>query len=306
MPVKKGKESPHFIDRTGEIYKTREGDVEIIEYSGNTKCTIRYEDGLIVHNVKLRGLVLGNLRKPMNHIGEKNITYQNYQVEIIEWVGSNNCTVRFENGVIKYKIPYARFKKGNIKNPYHPTKYGIGFVGIGKYTAKNNKNAHEKWDNMLERCYYVKSQHRLSYKDVKVCEDWHNFQNFAKWYEDNWKSHMEGWELDKDILFKGNKIYSPETCWFVPAVINSTMVIRVKKENGLPLGVRTSGKKYESSITVNGVGKYLGAFDTIEEAFQAYKIAKEVRIRELANFWNSLIGEKCYNALISYKILITD
>ena len=75
---------------------------------------------------------------------------------------------------------------------------------------------------MLERCYSQKTQEKhTTYKECSVSEEWYNFQNFAEWMDKNYNYEtMQKWHLDKDILFKGNKIYSPERCAFVPQEIN--------------------------------------------------------------------------------------
>ena len=122
-------------------------------------------------------------------------------------------------------VQYYNFKKGNIKCPYEKRTYGICYLGEGKYKAwKNNKDTrvYKTWKSMLQRCYDEKLQEKYpTYKGCVVCDEWHNFQNFAKWYEDNYYEVCdEKMCLDKDILVKGNKIYSPETCIFVPQTIN--------------------------------------------------------------------------------------
>ena len=119
-------------------------------------------------------------------------------------------------------------KKDNIKHPLQKTVYDIGYIGMGKYNTSDNLVLYDKWSGILRRCCDKKFQEKHnSYKDCIVDERWHNFQNFAEWFEENYNSDvMQGWQLDKDILFKGNKIYSPETCCFVPQEINSLFVKR--------------------------------------------------------------------------------
>ena len=138
-----------------------------------------------------------------------------------------------------------------------------------------------------------------TYKDVTVCEEWHNFQNFAKWFEDN---YVEGFELDKDILVKGNKIYSPETCCFVPKEINS--LFKNYNNNLLPTGISYDkiNKKYKVSIRINGKMKTKGRYVTVEEAFKVYKTAKETYIKEVADKWKEQISDKVYQAMYNYKL----
>jgi hypothetical protein len=100
--------------------------------------------------------------------------------------------------------------------------FGVGYVGVGKYLAFSNgieEPAYNLWIGMLNRCYYVKSlKASPTYRDCTVAKEWHNYQNFAKWYEDN---YVEGYQLDKDIKVEGNRVYGPDTCMFVTSQENS-------------------------------------------------------------------------------------
>lgn len=169
---------------------------------------------------------------------------------------------------------------------------------------------------MLQRCYDSKFHKREStYIDCEVCEEWLNFQNFAKWYYENYYE-MEGQKihLDKDILHKGNKIYSPENCIFVPERINTLFIKRDKLRGHYPIGVcyhKASGKfntqcsiyDYKENKTKK---KYLGCYDTPEKAFEVYKQFKEKYIKQVADHYKDQIPEKLYNELYNYQIEITD
>lgn len=242
-----------------------------------------------------------------NRTGEKYITYQSYIIEIIEYFSNRDVTIQFEDGLILKNKVYSDIKNGKIKNPFHPTINGKGFYGIGKYTA--NDKSYYIWKSMLNRCYDKKRQKsHFSYKNVRVCEEWHNFQNFAKWYEENWKSeHMNSsWHLDKDILIKGNKVYSPETCCFVPSEINSLFTKNNVRRGDLPIGVQKAFSKFVVYISKGNIRTYLGIFDTAEEAFQAYKTAKEQYIKEIADKWKYQISPKVYEVMCNYIVEITD
>lgn len=186
-----------------------------------------------------------------------------------------------------------------------PSVYGIGYIGVGNYrTTVNRKKTKEysKWNNILHRGYDKKYKERNpTYKDCYVADTWHNFQNFAKWFEEN---YVEGWELDKDILINGNKIYSPETCCFVPREINALFKSPKEGVTSLPSGVSYDkfNKKYKVSVRVYGKFKTEGRYNTIEEAFQAYKTVKEKHIKEVANKWRGQITEEVYQTMTNYKI----
>ena len=252
------------------------------------------------------------MSKRIDRVGEKYLTNQGYEIEIIEYFNRLKCTIIFKSGVILKEIRYEHIVNGDVKNPKHPTVCGIGYLGIGKYEPYVGKKLtllYNTWKHMLERAYYKLHQQKFpTYKDVTVCEEWHNFQVFAKWHEENHKPHMAGWQLDKDILFKGNKIYSPETCCFVPAEINYIFVKADSIRGKYPIGVHVDNRrnKYIATITLNNEPKHLGTFDTPEEAFQTYKIAKEEYIKEVADKWRGQITEPCYDAMYNYQVEITD
>lgn len=135
-------------------------------------------------------------------LGEKHRTKQNCYVEIIEYNNSLNCTIKFLNsrGNVLYNIEYDRIKKGTVVNPYHPNKYN-GYIGEGAYQSSYNGKCsrnYKVWTDMLKRVYseeyHIK---KPTYKDISLCQEWHNFQNFGKWFEENYK---EGWRIDKDVI----------------------------------------------------------------------------------------------------------
>ena len=146
---------------------------------------------------------------------------------------------------------------------------------------------------------------KTSYKEVIICDEWLNFQIFSEWYKENWKDYMDSsWQIDKDILIKGNKIYSPETCCFVPHEINSLFMSTKRIRGEFPIGVNKERDKYR--VRIGGSRKHIGIFNTPEEAFQAYKEAKESYIKEVADKWKELIDPRVYEAMYNYKVEITD
>ena len=183
--------------------------------------------------------------------------------------------------------------------------YGVGindYDGCVHEINGVNMESYASWQRMLYRCYGLKRY--PSYVGCSVCDEWLHFSNFKKWFDEN---YVEGYQLDKDILVKGNKVYSPTTCCFVPPKINYILLNAKRARHDLPLGVhRVRGGKFYS--TYSGKHIYLGTFNTSEEAFQAYKQAKEAHIQEVATqYYNDgKITEKVYNALMNYKVEITD
>ena len=113
--------------------------------------------------------------------------------------------------------------------------------------------------------------------------------------------------LDKDILVKGNKIYSPETCCFVPNEINVLFTKKEKDRGEYPIGVSIISNKYVARCGVgNSKNKTIGSFKTPKEAFQAYKQYKEQYIKKVADKYKCQIPNNLYKAMYSYQVEITD
>lgn len=243
--------------------------------------------------------------------GKTFVNKDNQSYVVVEYINANKVLVRFEEDGYECWTFLHNMKKGILRNPNFRSVYNIGYIGVGEYKSSINgklTKTYKTWFKMFERCY---SEQYLSkyptYENKQVCEEWHNFQNFAKWYEENYYE-VEGEVvcLDKDILVKGNTIYSPQTCVFVPNKINTLVVTCQGNRGELPIGVSMNGKKFRSCINYNRKTTHLGLFDTKEEAFEVYKKAKEELIRATAEQYKSRIPEKLYVALLNYKVEITD
>lgn len=225
-------------------------------------------------------------------------------MEIVNYGGFYNCTVQFSDGTIRKNLCYAEIKKGEVKNLFNPLIHKVAYIGEGKYNSKIHKKAYNTWKGILERSYNKKFQEKQpTYKGGTVAEEWHNFQNFARRFEENYDPKiMQKWHLDKDILVEWNKTYSPETCAFIPAEINCLFYKKTSNYGILPIGVVKYKDKFVAQMTKHNKHIFLGIFNTIEEAFQAYKISKEECIKEAANKWKGKITDQVYQALINYNI----
>ena len=248
------------------------------------------------------------MSKKENRTGEKHITNERYEIEIIEYFGIANCTIKFEDDCVVENVNYSQIKKGQIKNPNHKSVFGVGYFGQGNYKSSIRGISTKQylcWRGVLIRCYDDKYQEtRPTYKGATICEEWHNFQNFAKWYDEN---YVEDWCLDKDILVKGNKVYSSKTCCFVPNEINSLFTKCDSVRGKYPIGVNNhKNGKYVARINKNSKRLNIGYYPTPEEAFQAYKTAKENYIKEVADKWKDQIDPKVYEAMYNYQVEITD
>lgn len=206
-----------------------------------------------------------------------------------------------------------------VGKEYLPSIYGVGYIGKGKYKSsikKKRTRCYSIWANMLQRCYdpyYINK--RLTYKDVFVCEEWLCFQNFAEWYYKNvYNCNNERMCLDKDILVKGNKLYSPETCILVPERINMLFVKCDNIRGQYPIGVHYNKKdnrlQVRCRIYKNNKSEriYLGQFPLNRpfQAFTCYKNFKENYIKQVADEYKDLIPAKLYDALYKWEVEIND
>lgn len=187
-----------------------------------------------------------------------------------------------------------------------PVMCGMGYRGSENVDCKSE--SYLKWHDMLNRCYNAKFHERQpQYKECTVCEEWLNYSNFKVWYEQNKIAGM-ALDLDKDILFKGNKVYSSETCCFVPHTIN-TLFLNNKADRGdYPIGVfyEKDKKKFRAAMSFMGEQIKLGTFDTAEVAFARYKEYKEDFIKDMTEQYRNEIPDKVYEAMMNWKIEIDD
>lgn len=226
-------------------------------------------------------------------------------MKIVEDNGST-ITVEFQDSKrFRSTTIYSNFKMGQIKNPYDVTVFNIGYLGVGKYSAReNNKkmtNEYTYWTDILSRCYHNPQKYPAYFGICKVCDEWHNFQNYAKWYNENYYEvpTKERMHTDKDILIPGNTIYSPNTCLMVPQRINMLFLNKPNKR-GLPMGISKTDKGYSAKYNACKLGTY----DDIGTAFNVYAKRKELEIKRIADLYRKYIPEKLYRALYDYKVLI--
>jgi len=215
-------------------------------------------------------------RYSRSRIGETYKTTEGYKCEIIDGglqVGYVAISIKSE-GLQEYimEAQISHVRNGQVKYPYHPSVHDIGYVGVGKHKPSikgKSTKVYEKWRSMMQRCYDPKTQDKHpTYKGITVCEKWHNFQNFAEWYE---KYYVDGYELDKDLLSLPNvhKRYCENTCIFIPHALNTFLT----SANSIGYYKQSSGR-YQAMISVNGKNMSLGTYDTPEEASKVYKEAR--------------------------------
>ena len=227
---------------------------------------------------------------------------------VIEINGSKDVTVLFENTNYVKNTRVSALMSGSFKSPYCKSVYGVGFVGEGDYKVSINGKAtiaYDVWNSMLTRCYSEKySVKNKSYEGCTVHQDWHNFQNFAEWYC-NHKFYGLGYQLDKDITLRGNKVYHEKFCSLVPKEVNTSIVNCEKPKGAYLLGVyyHNRDKVFISRTLVNGKRKELGRFSTAKEAFHMYKRHKENHLKQLAVKYEGKMETIIIQALMEWEIV---
>lgn len=248
-------------------------------------------------------------------IGQVFPTHSWGDILVLEYFNNTNILVQFADGNTKWTAS-KEVRSGIVKNDFQPHLCGVGYFGQGLFKSKSPEQKsgstleYETWRGVIRRCYDEKSfVDHPTYKDCSVCDDWHNYQNFAEWYT-NQKGFEERWHLDKDLLVLGNKQYAPENCCLIPPEVNSLFTGASKAKRGaFPKGVHwcNTKKVFVAQIHRGGVAQdYLGYHKTSEDAFAAYKTAKEEYTKFIANKHRQNIPSQVYENLMNYVVDITD
>ena len=190
-----------------------------------------------------------------------------------------------------------------------PTVYGLGKndMNFQGYVGGKRVWQYVLWKAMLKRCFDEKLKARQStYKDVTCCDEWLSFANFLEWLnkEVGYSGKPEGMELDKDILVRGNRVYSPEACPLVPRAVNSLLNSNGNSRGKYPQGVNYRKKtgKFVVQLSVGGKQKTLGYYNNPEDAFSAYKIAKEAHIKVVALQHKDVLKPAVFESLMSWEV----
>jgi len=224
-------------------------------------------------------------RQKRERLGEERLNKQGCSMKIVEYNKSSDIVVEFQDKrQARIKSTYREFTNGSIKNPYHPTIYGVGMRG-NKYPARpNGKVCREyyTWRNMLYKCYddEYKEKYQTHFNAV-CCEEWLCFENFYEWIhkQSNAENFLKGnnWILNRNIIVKDNDIYSPETCCLVPQNVNRLFM--------------------EQDLNIE---------DSSEAVLQKYKEYREKQIKRVAEqeYANSNISKQCYEAMMNYEVIL--
>ena len=200
------------------------GDImEVVKVLPKHRLLVKFnENDSLIKNVKLYDYVDGKCKSPStSKIGEQYHTKQGYIVTVIDYIDCRNVKIQFNDYrhtqlICRYDSVY----NGVVENPYHKTIMGIAC--LGQVPNEIPRNVYEMWHSMLQRCY-IRNKSTEAYKDCVVSEEWLCFENFLKWYNDNYYECDELLTIDKDILKAYNKTYCKEYCLLIPYNLNTLL-----------------------------------------------------------------------------------
>ena len=232
--------------------------------------------------------------------------------KILKYNNNENVEIQFLKTGYETTVQLINIKSGSIKDPHSPSVCGVGILGT-KYPSRVNgvlTKEYDLWYSMLRRCYSDASKKRYpTYESCEVSDNFKSYEYFYEWCHSQIGFDNKDWHLDKDLLIKGNKVYSEDSCVFLPQEINKVLVKCAASRGEHLIGVYwcKKGKAFKAQISKNkGKPEYLGYFTTEIEAYNAYKQAKEAFVKEQANKFKSQIDPRAYEALMKYTVEITD
>lgn len=225
--------------------------------------------------------------------------------EVIEYINHATVRIKFCNTGTETTTSLDCVYSGIAFDWMAPSIEGLGYIGAPSVGARDSeeRDLYVKWRAMLVRCYGLKHK---TYLDCYVNPIWYNFQNFLSWARAN--GYKKSLHLDKDVLVKGNREYGPDTCCFVPSCINMFVVLLKSSRGPYPIGVSKNkgSDRYKAMIKVQGVKRTLGHFATKEEAFLAYKGAKEAQAKAYAIEFDGILTPNVIEALRNFEVSMDD
>lgn len=313
-------------EREGLIKKNKWGDImKIIEYNSAQDIIVEFQDEWKEKKkCAWKEFKEGNIVNPRiykQRIGSTNVNNQGCTMKVVEYIDNRNVIIEFQDNYHeRVKCNWSNFENGRVKNHYAPYVCGMGMEGTKYPVTINGRRTKEyvSWSAMITRCYTKTfsngENHYRRYENVEVCDEWLLYENYYEWLHN--QENFDKWILlddgvvDKDILVKGNKVYSPNTCCLVPENVNALFLKADRIRGEYPIGVtyKTRDKVFEVQCRLNGKETYLGRCNTPEEGFLIYKKFKESYIQQVAQeeYNKGNITKRCYDAMMNYQVEITD
>ena len=236
--------------------------------------------------------------------------------KIVKYNDNRNVEIQFVTTGFETSAQLVHIKNGDVKDPYAASVHGVGVAGA-KYPITVNgiqTKEYNLWYSMLGRCYSDSfKKQRPTYEGCQVSENFKSYEYFYEWCHSQIGFGNDGngnpFHLDKDLLIRGNKVYSESTCVFLPQEINKVLTKSASSRGEYLIGVswHNASKSFMATVSRNkGKQEHLGLFNTELEAYNAYKTAKEAFVKEQANKFKSQIDPRAYEALMNYQVEIDD
>ncbi len=299
----------------GTTWNLSNGHTAFVTAFNNSKdVDIVFEDG-VTAKTTAADLRKGSVGHPTSglYIGQKLTTNSGWNCEVLKYHSCHDVEVLWQDGSTSHETA-AALKSGSIKPAFQPSVCDVGYFGVGRWTSFGGENPppekiYNFWVRMISRCYSPKELNKdkgAAYRDVFVCEDWHNFQNFGEWCinQPNWS--LPSMELDKD-LFGDSKSYAPDNCYILHTEVNKFLMS--SKEGKYRRGVHIISPKtpnsavgYVARCSFDGDRGYLGFYPTEDAAFRVYKARKEEIAKILADRHKGTLSERGYKILYNYEV----
>lgn len=234
--------------------------------------------------------------------GDIGYTNGGCQYRVIEYVGNCKYLIEFQDE-FKHRLIArgGRLQEGKIANPYFRGFNKQGYIGFGKYNSNPVENpAYLKWACIWRRIGQYDDPRYVSYVECTVDVRWESLQDFSEFYH-NCPYRQEGWELDKDIITPGNKVYGPDTAAYVPKELNVFFTNKGKKTS-MPVGVRENKRSFSAIVSLDGVTLTSGGHKTPEAAYVVYKEYKEKEALRLSDKYDGLVDPRVIKALRNFKV----
>lgn len=269
----------------------------------------------------LMEVVKAALRKTQEQFLEEVIAVHGdrYDYSLVEYVNSATKVkiICPEHGVFKQTPNSHLQEKKCPRCALNESKSLVCGIDINDYNGavkinREHIDSYKYWSYVLKRCYSLQSlQRNRAYIDCSISDDWIYFTNFKEWFDNPENGFMLGYELDKDLLVHGNRIYPDTTCCFLSPEINRAINKQKSKRGKYKIGVfyRKDMNKFVAQIQ-SGIHEHrqIGIYETEQEAFLAYKAEKERYLRYLGDkyFSQNLITKKVFDALYNYEVMEDD
>lgn len=236
-------------------------------------------------------------------------------LEVVQYEGRSKVTVLSLDSGYRAVVESGNLRKGTVRDRLFPTIYGVGYIGNANTRAQGKmRREYILWRGLLTRCYddvFIKTD--KSYIGCTVSENFKSYEYFCKWCSEQIGFNAvddkgQYFHLDKDILVKGNKMYSEDTCCFVPQQINTavprTYSLKRPYVTGVHYCLDNSSNPFHVHISQYGKDSVIGRYKTEEIAYNVYKASKEAYIKEISHKWKDKIDKRVYDNLSMYELPI--